>query len=133
MKWTEIVENPQAIHSLFGATEGFELVDLHQASLATDGPALVLRFDVHAVPIPLPVRWPVGANRTQFVLEASGVSNLLVQGWSAARAGTLTVTKGGDGYVIVFASPACNLSAAVRCLRVSKVSGYISNEGSTFP
>lgn len=65
--------NPQSLDA-FAVDVGALPIDLHEITLHRDGPRVRLRFDVAAVPHPLPARWDGDANRTQVQLACFGVS-----------------------------------------------------------
>lgn len=125
MHWTAALENPQSITSLFGEPSALDLIDLHEVTVHREGPVLRLRFDIPAVPAPLPRKWPAGANTTQLVLAAWGVTALQISGWATRVQGQLEVERRDSETLLIFTSPNCRIEASVGELRIETVSGYI--------
>jgi hypothetical protein len=132
MSWVAFLANPQAVVTLFTATDGFTDIELHEVIAGREGPGLRLRFDIAAVPSPLPRRWDEGANTTQFVIAAWDVADLRLVGWGWSVSGGLNVSRVGERLQLQFAGSGCELTASCAMLRVEGVSGYI-NEGLTKP
>jgi hypothetical protein len=126
MSWVAFLANPQAVISLFTETDGFADVELHEVIAWREGPGLRLRFDIAAVPSPLPRRWDKGANTTQFVIAAWGIADLRLVGWGASISGELKVSRAGERLRLHFVGSGCELTASCAMLRVESVSGYIN-------
>jgi hypothetical protein len=126
MNWVALLENPQAVGSLFAETATFSHVELHEVIVAREGPVLRLRFDVSAVPSPLPARWPEGSNTTQFIIAAWGVADVELVGWGSSVSGELNVSRSGERIHLQFAGSACGFKASCIALRVERLSGYVN-------
>jgi hypothetical protein len=126
--WVDVLENPKAINSLFRSTEGFSLIDLQEVGLISNGPGLRLRVDVDVVPTPLPSKWTLGSNTTQFVVTAWGISGLEIRGWSTSVAGQFTASPSDDRMHLHFHSKKCEITASALSLRVESMTGYINNK-----
>jgi hypothetical protein len=126
MNWVDVLDNQQAVTSLFRDIAALSSITLHEVWLNREGPVLRLRFDVPVVPPVLPKKWPKGANTTQFTIAAWGVSDPQVSGWATTVPGTLSVSRVQKEARLEFTGPACEIRATFGWLRVERVSGYVA-------
>ena len=123
MDWTVAVSNPQALVQL-PSDIGARPIDLHEVILHRDGPRVRLRFDVDAVPHPLPARWDGDANRTQLQLACFGVSAFTLSGITTTMSGRLTMQPVGAAWDVEFRGGDVELSLRALLVRVESLSGY---------
>jgi hypothetical protein len=123
MDWTAAVANPQALAQLPGDV-GAQPVDLHEVIVHRDGPRVRLRFDVAAVPQPLPARWDGDANRTQVQLACFGVSALTLSGFTTTMCGRLTMRPAAGAWEVEFRAGDVVLTLHTSLVRVESLSGY---------
>ena len=123
MHWTAAVMNPQSLDA-FAADIGALPVDLHEVTLHRDGPRVRLRFDVAAVPHPLPARWAGDANRTQVQLACFGISAFTLSGFTTTMSGRLTMRPSDQAWDVEFHAGDVVLALRTSLVRVESLSGY---------
>lgn len=125
MSWYKFIENHARLHAFFGDADLPTNVDLHEVIFHRDGPELRLRFDIAAVPSPLPAKWPSNASITQFTLSLYGITSVSLQGFATTIRGPLTVTQDMSGTVLSFSGDGCALTARGQGgLFIHSVEGY---------
>ena len=123
MDWTVAVSNPQSLAQL-PSDIGARPIDLHEVILHREGPRVRLRFDVDAVPHPLPARWDGDANRTQLQLACFGISALTLSGFTTTMSGRLTTQPADGAWDVAFYADGVVLTLRTSLVRVESLSGY---------
>ncbi|CAN7524390.1 Imm50 family immunity protein [Pseudoxanthomonas sp. LjRoot143] len=123
MDWTVAVSNPQSLAQL-PSDIGARPIDLHEVILHRDGPRVRLRFDVDAVPNPLPARWGGDANRTQLQLACFGISAFTLSGFATTMSGRLAMRPAGGAWDVEFRVDDVVLALRTSMVRVESLSGY---------
>mgnify|MGYP002357176086 FL=1 len=123
MDWTVAVSNPQSLAQL-PSDIGALPIDLHEVILHRDGPRVRLRFDIAAVPHPLPARWDGDANRTQVQLACFGISAFTLSGFATTMSGRLTVQPADGAWDMEFRADDVVFRLRASLVRVESLSGY---------
>lgn len=123
MSWTAAAMNPQSLGA-FAVDIGVLPIDLHEVTLHRDGPRVRLRFDVAAVPHPLPARWDGDANRTQVQLACFGISAFALSGFTTTMSGRLTMQPTDGAWDVEFRADDVVLALRTSLVRVESLSGY---------
>lgn len=110
--WTDLVENRQAIATLYTDTPSLEPFNLVEVRTDRDGPVLYLRGNLRDFPQQPSPRWPADANTLQITFQLVGLRSLSVQGWATTNRGPLTIEReDSHGVRVLFDSSECTIRA----------------------
>jgi hypothetical protein len=128
VNWITHVHNRQSLTSLFGEGVTFPTVLVHEIRIELAYSALYLRFDVAAIPSPLPKRWHESTNTTQITISAWSLHELSMSGWRSMTMAALSVVPENGKLGLRLEAPEAHLRVSVGALQVEKVSGYIDGQ-----
>jgi hypothetical protein len=124
--WTPLLENPEAITSLYAEEPSLTSIRLMSIELLEDGPTVRLNLDLHDYPLRPPARWSrINANAVTMVLELLAVSEISINGWSSDNVISCELRRLGEaGLKVILIGT--NVRGEVNCLaaRVAHVTGY---------
>ena len=81
MSWVEVLENPEAINSVFDGPPLLDEVDLVSVVLERDGPTVILAVALKRTPDKPSPKWQrMGANAVALKLQLLAVENLSIEG-----------------------------------------------------
>ncbi len=132
MSWTDVLENPLHILSLYDSPPSLERVDLRRLECNGDyGFFVKLRMVLKEMPSRIvPYRWPKTANRAVIDLENYGAADLVVHRWPLGADVTVDIWRETPDAIhvkctrfgVALVSFVCDL------IQVSKVDGYCVDE-----
>jgi hypothetical protein len=124
--WTELIENPQALSSVFGTAPSLDGVRVTAVALDEGGPTVSLNVALNEYPIKPPARWRrKAANAVVLGIRLLGVEDLGIHGWTSENQVTFRFERQSSGRILVEVSgPAFDLRCSCGWIRVDKVSPY---------
>jgi Immunity protein 50 len=124
--WTSVIENPEAIRSIFAEEPSLTSVRLMKFELSEDGPTANLSLALADYPSSPPSRWArVGANAVTLVLQLMGLSGVSLNGWGTENPVSCELRRQtSDECVITVQGATITLNAVCRAVRVAHVEGY---------
>ena len=126
MTWQNLLENPEAIASLFDGAPSLENVDIASITMDHDGPTVTLSILLRDFPNkPSPRRKTTGVNAVAMRLQLLGLESLTIEGWSILNRATINIER-RDADRIQLAAVGQKLRLKCTCgwLRVEGVTGY---------
>lgn len=129
MDWTDSLDNPRALTSMYDQAPQLQQVRLLGATLDQDGPRLQLRLDLNQFPQRPPRKWQgQGFNTVQLKLDLFGVEQLQLGGWGTDNVVDLELERRPDGVAVSATAAGFKLSCRCLMVRVAGVSGYLQRD-----
>lgn len=124
--WTSLIQNPDAIRSIFECDPSLDAVRVMKVELFEDGPTLNISIVLNQYPDKPPLRWArIGANAVALVLQLMGVSHLSLDGWSTENTVACRLSRrNGYAYEVSVDGPTLKLSAVCQAARITHIEGY---------
>ena len=123
--WSTLLENPEAIRSLFDNEPSLLGIRLTDIALSQDGPTVTLHLDLNDYPSRPPARWTrVDANAVTVSLQLLGVENFTFRGWSTENVVSWDITR--QGVQLSIRLNGATVQAELQCIgiRVAQIQGY---------
>jgi len=125
MKWLDLVENPQAISSIYNHAPSLEQLEIMSVKLDREGPTVELTLALREFPTPSPKRWPLEANAVTVHLQLMGVQSLEILGWSTTNTAAVELERTDAGAIRVKAvGSTTKLVATCGFVRISQIAPY---------
>lgn len=134
MIWTDLIENPQALSSLFGTAPSLDNVRVSEITFAEGGPTISLSVELNEFPADPPQRWKKDlANAVVLKVQLLGIQSIEVSGWTTENIVSFRFERQQLGTITV---QAIGLDFTLRCscswIRIDKVCPYQRASGSEY-
>ncbi len=125
--WLDLLENPQAISTLFGSAPSLDGVEIISTKLDRDGPTVDLSVALNEYPAHIPTKWrSLEADAVVLVLQLMALESLHIEGWSTTnRANISIVRRSGSQLELLATADAFRMSCIFGFLRVAGISPYV--------
>lgn len=126
MIWTELVENPQAIFSIFQTAPSLDGVDIASVTLDYNGPAVSLSVLLDEYPTKPSIKWQRNtANAVALDIQLLAVEDLAVRGWRNENKVTFRFKRLDSGRISVEVSGAVfDFRCSCGWIRINHISPY---------
>jgi len=124
--WTETLDNPEAIKSVFDVPPSLEGVEIVSIVMGRDGPTVVLAISLNEPPSRPSPKWQrMRANAVSLKLQLFAVKSFSLEGWATDTKANLQVegTK-GKSVTVSAVGPNISLRCSCRFLSVQGISAY---------
>jgi hypothetical protein len=82
MSWSSLLENQQAIKSVFDIEPSLTDVRIMKIEFLEDGPTINIHLDLRDFPGKPPIRWSTSFNAVALTLQVAGAEIVSMSGWS---------------------------------------------------
>lgn len=125
--WTDYLIDDAPIKSIYGSDiPSLTCVSFHEIVLNRDGPAVLLRFDLHEFPSKPPQKWvKSGFNRVQVKLLATGINRLTINGLKSCMSVNVLISKEEELIRVVGSGDDFEFDLTTEFLLVNSVSAYV--------
>ena len=126
MTWQNLLENPEAITTLFQNVPSLEDVEIVSITMDREGPTIMLSILLRDYPTKPSPRWNRnGVNAVALRLQLLGVVSTIIEGWSNSNRATVTLERDAADQIQVHAAGEdLRLECSCGWLRVDGVTGY---------
>lgn len=106
MTWTDVLENPAAIHSVFDTPPSLGNCSVKNMEFKDDGPSVHITFRLNAYPSRPPHRWArFGANAATMELRFFGLTSVDLRGWGTDNVANTDMTRSDEGIIVTISGP----------------------------
>lgn len=130
INWLSITVNADALTSVYNESEVERLRNLylHEASLLIDGPCLLLRFDLPAMPKSVPKAWlKTGYNCVQLTIRLLPLNEVQISGFAVDVLANVEVyQRDAKRYEMSLQSDSCHIQAAFDFIAIQTLSAYVT-------
>lgn len=127
--WLELVENPQAILSLYDDAPSLKNVYIVEVKLCQDGPRVELRANIDQFPTYPPKRWEShGYNTTQVQLSLISLYSIDISAWSSQNWADINIERREGRTEFTAHGSGCHLEVLCDFITIDSIHGYIDSE-----
>lgn len=126
--WLSVVQNPEAVKSLYISHPSLASVELHRVSFSESGWTCTVVLSSDSDPTNPPVNWKKPFNRVHIELGFVGIENVVMNGWPLKRDVEAKMTRQGDEVQFFAKGAAISFGIAASGVRICGIRAVMVGE-----
>lgn len=126
--WLSVVQNPEAVTSIYSSHPSLDSVELHRVSFSESGWICSVVLSSDAIPTNPPAKWKKPFNKVYIEFGFVGIENVVMNGWPWKRRVGVKMAKQGDVVEVFAKGDAISFSIVASGIRVCGIRPVMVDE-----